>query len=234
MKRYVVLALALIFNAFAAASCPAADLSQVVHALEQGYGNLSDLQADFSQKSTLTSMKREEKGGGEVFIKMTRGNAMFRFNYVKPKQQIVSNGKTVWYYLPENKQVMVMNVAHLFEGGNAVALNYLTGMGHLSRDFTAALATPAKDKKGNYVLELTPKKPTPTMAKLDLTVQNEAVERFVAEGRPSVLFPIVSSVVTDQMGNTTRIEFSKVKTNRGISSDKFTFKIPSGVEVIKR
>ncbi|UFS71569.1 outer membrane lipoprotein carrier protein LolA [Geomonas sp. RF6] len=234
MRRYAVLALALIINALAAATSFGADLSQVVRALEQGYGSLNDLQADFSQRSTLATMKREEKGGGEVFIKMARSGAMFRFNYTKPKQQIVSNGKTVWYYLPENKQVMVMEVSHLFEGGNSVALNYLTGMGHISRDFTAAFASQPRDKNGNYVLDLTPKKPTPAMTKLQLTVQGEAVDRFVAEGRAGVPFPIVSSVVYDQMGNTTRIEFSKVKTNRGVSSEKFTFKIPAGVEVVKR
>lgn len=229
------LAAAVVFFALSAlaATSFAADLPQVVRALEQSYGTLNDLQASFSQKTTIAAMRREEKGGGELFIKKSGSGAMFRFNYDKPKQQIVCNGKTVWYYLPENKQVMVMDVAQLFEGGGGVALNYLTGMGHVSKDFDISFATPARDKKKNYVLDLVPKKRTPAMAKLQLTVEEDAVDRFLASGRPGTPFPIVSSVVYDQAGNATRIEFSKIKVNRGLSSDRFGFKIPAGVEVVK-
>jgi len=230
MRSLTTGALAFALMALAATSSLAAELGQVVRTLEQGYSTLSDLQASFQQRSSIATIKREEKGGGELFIK----KAMFRFNYQKPKQQIVCNGKKVWYYLPENKQVMVMDVAKMFEGGNGVALNYLTGMGHVSRDFTIAFAAEPKDKKGNYVIELTPKKPSPAMSKLQLTLAADAVERFISQGRPSTPFPIVSSVVIDQVGNSTRIEFSNVKTNQGFGNDRFDFKVPSGVEVVKR
>src|SRR6185369_8630461 len=178
--------------------------------------------------------KREEKGGGELFIKKGSGKeSMFRFNYSKPKQQIVSNGKKVWYYLPEQKQVMVMELAQLFEGGNGVAVNYLAGLGHVSKDFNIVFAAEPKDKKGNYLLELTPKKKSPAMAKLQLTVPAEAVEQLLAQGKPGTPFPILSSTVFDQTGNSTRMEFSNVRTNRGLESGKFNFKIPAGVEIVK-
>jgi outer membrane lipoprotein carrier protein len=212
----------------------AAELPQVVRTLEQGYATLNDLKADFSQRSTIKAMKREEKGGGELFIKKGGGkDAMFRFDYTKPKQQIISNGKKVWYYLPDQKQVMVMEVAQLMEG-NGIGMNYLAGLGHVSKDFDIVLAQEARDKKGNYVLELTPKKKTPAMVKLQLVVDAEAVEHFIAKGEPSTPFPIVASTVFDQSGNSTRIDYSNVKTNRGVDGSKFNFKIPSGVEVIKR
>lgn len=219
----------------AASTAGAAELGQVVRALEKGYASLSDLQASFSQKSSIKAIKREQKGGGELFIKKgNSANAMFRFDYEKPKQQIVCNGKKVWYYLPENKQVMVMDVAQMFQGGNGVALTYLTGMGHVSRDFSAAFAAQPKDKNGNYVVELTPKKKTPTLEHLQLTISGEAVERYIAQGEPGTPFPIVSSIVTDLTGNTTRIDYSNVKTNQGIGGSRFEFKVPAGVEVMKR
>jgi outer membrane lipoprotein carrier protein len=234
MRAAGTFALAIALTALGAASCLAVELPQVIRTLEQGYATLNDMQADFSQKSVLKSMKREEKGGGELFIKKGSGkDAMFRFNYSKPKQQIISNGKKVWYYLPEQKQVMVLELAQLFEEGNGVALNYLTGMGHVSRDFDIAFAAEPRDKKGNYLLELYPKKKSPAMAKLELTVQAAAVDDFIAKGHPSSPFPIVSSTVFDQLGNSTRIEFSNLKTNRGLDSGKFNFKIPAGVEVVK-
>jgi outer membrane lipoprotein carrier protein len=205
----------------------------VVATLEQGYATLTDLQADFSQRTVIASMNREERGSGELFIKKAGGTAMFRFNYTKPRQQIISNGKSVWYYLPENKQVMISTVAALFEGGNGIALNYLTGLGHISADFTASFAGEARDKRGDYLLDLVPKKKSPAMAKLRLTVSARAVEEFLAARTPRDPFPVVSSVVYDQLGNTTRIDFSKIKVNRGLGSDRFSFKVPAGVEVIK-
>ena len=71
------------------------------------------------------------------------------------------------------------------------------------------------------------------MAKLRLTVSARAVEEFLAARTPRDPFPVISSVVYDQLGNTTRIDFSKIKVNRGLGSERFTFKVPAGVEVIK-
>jgi len=87
------------------------------------------------------------EGSGELLLKKPASTtAMFRFNYTKPKQQIVSNGKQVLVLPPENRQVMVSSVTDMFKGGNSIALNYLTGLGHVSRDFTASFAKEPQDK----------------------------------------------------------------------------------------
>jgi outer membrane lipoprotein carrier protein len=211
-----------------------ADLAEVISTLEQGYNSLADVQADFSQQTAISSMKREEHGKGELFIKKAAGGrAMFRFDYAKPHQQIICDGKSVWYYLPENKQVLVNSVTALIAGGNGIAMNYLTGMGHVSRDFTITFAGDGRDKKGNYVLDLAPKKPNQAITRLRLTVAASAVEQFRESGKPLAQFPILSSVMDDPFGNRTTIEYSRVKVNQGLASDRFNFKIPKGVEVIK-
>jgi len=192
------------------------------------------VQADFSQRTTIASMKREDRGKGELFIKKAAGGqAMFRFNYTKPNQQIICNGKSVWFYLPDNKQVMVSDVSKQFAGGNGIAMNYLTGMGHVSKDFTITFAGEEKDKKGNYVLDLAPKKSNQVMTRLRLTIAASAVEQYRKSGKPLVQFPIVSSVVEDPFGNLTVIEFSRVRVNQGLAKERFVFKIPKGVEIIK-
>ena len=216
-----------------AAAAPAT-LKEVVSALEKGYAGLQDVQADFSQKTTISAVNREQKGSGEVLLKRpASATAMFRFNYSKPKQQIISNGKQVWFYTPENKQVMVNSVAAMFAGGNSIALSYLTGLGHVSRDFDVAFAADHQDKNGNYQLELTPKKPSPVLARLQLTVSSAAVDQVQASGEVKNIFPIVSSVVHDAGGNRTRIDYSRARVNKGLDSGTFNFKIPKGVEVIK-
>ena len=211
-----------------------AALKDVVAALEKGYATLQDVQADFSQRTTIAAIKKEQRGSGEVLLKRPASStAMFRFNYTKPKQQIVSNGRQVWFYLPENRQVMVSQVSEMFKGGNNIALSYLTGLGHVSRDFSIVFAKEKRDKGGNYQLELVPHKPSPVLAKLQLTVSVEAVEHFLKDGAVRDIFPIVSSVVFDITGNETRIDYSRARVNKGIDNGKFSFKIPKGVEVIK-
>jgi outer membrane lipoprotein carrier protein len=211
-----------------------ATVKDVVSALEKGYISLQDVQADFFQKTTIAGINREQKGNGELLLKKpASATAMFRFNYAKPKQQIVSNGKQVWFYLADNKQVMVSPVADMFKGGNSIALNYLTGLGHVSRDFNASLAKEPQDKNGNYQLELIPINPSPVLAKLQLTVSAVAVEHFLRDGSVQDIFPVVSSVIYDAGGNQTRLEYSRVRVNKGLANGAFSFKIPKGVEVVK-
>jgi outer membrane lipoprotein carrier protein len=232
LERTIISLSFLMFLAVSPAS--GADLKEVIASLEQGYNSLKDVQADFTQRTVIASIKREELGRGELFIKKTAGSSsMFRFDYLKPRQQIISDGKTAWYYLPDNKQVMVSDIASLFAGGNGIALNYLTGMGHLSRDFSISFAGDGRDKKGNYVLELVPRKPSQAIAKLQLTVAASLVEQFQESGKSQPMFPVVSSMVEDNLGNRTFIELSRVKVNQGIANSRFRFKIPKGVEIIK-
>lgn len=235
MLRIATLLLLAMFFALplSAASTPAT-VKEVVTALEKGYAGLQDVQADFTQKTTISAVNREQKGSGEVLLKRpAAATAMFRFNYVKPKQQIISNGKEVWFYTPDNRQVLVNSVSAMFAGGNSIALTYLTGLGHVSRDFDVGFATEPQDKSGNYQLELTPKKASPVLAKLQLTVAADAIEQFKATGEVKNVFPIVSSVIHDAGGNRTRIDYSRARVNKGLADGKFNFKIPEGVEVIK-
>lgn len=209
-------------------------LKDVVTALEKGYASLQDVQADFAQKTVIAGINREQRGSGELLLKKpASAAAMFRFNYTKPKQQIVSNGKQVWFYLAESKQVMISPVADMFKGGNSIALNYLTGLGNVSRDFNASFAKEPQDKNGNYQLELVPKSPSPVLTKLQLVVSAAAVEHYLRDGSVQDIFPVIASVIYDIGGNQTRIEYSHVRVNKGVDSSKFNFKIPAGVEVIK-
>jgi outer membrane lipoprotein carrier protein len=234
IRAVIVLMLLMLVSVPVWAAEKTAALKDVVSALEKGYASLQDVQADFAQKTVIAGINREQRGSGELLLKKpASAAAMFRFNYTKPKQQIVSNGKQVWFYLAENKQVMVSPVADMFKGGNSIALNYLTGLGHVSRDFNASFAKETQDKNGNYQLELVPKNPSAVLAKLQLTVSAAAVEHFLRDGSVQDMFPVLASVIYDAGGNQTRIEYSRIRVNKGLANSKFTFKIPEGVEVIK-
>jgi outer membrane lipoprotein carrier protein len=128
---------------------------------------------------------------------------------------------------------MVSTVADMFKGGNSIALNYLTGLGHVSRDFNASFAKEPQDKNGNYQLELLPISPSAVLAKLQLTVSAAAVEHFLRDGSVQDIFPVMASVIYDAGGNQTRIEYSRVRVNKGLANSRFSFKVPPGVEVVK-
>lgn len=210
----------------------AAGQEKVLAALKSGYAMTEDLQAAFSQRTYVAALKREEKGAGEMFLRKKGGVAQFRFNYTKPKQQIISNGKTVWYYLPDNKQVIVTDAAKLFAGGNGLALSYLTGLGTIEEDFDVKLLSDTPDKKGNYQLDLTPKKPSAAVKKLQLFIGSAAVDKGKDNSEP--FFPISSSTIIDHGGNRSSIDYSRIKVNSGVAGDRFNFTPPAGVDIIKQ
>jgi len=233
-KQLAALVALIMLTASTAYPAEKPNLQEILLALKKGYASMEDLHADFSQRTYVGSLKREEKGSGELFLRKKGGAAQFRFNYVKPKQQIISNGKTVWYYLPENRQVILTDTAKLFSGGNGMALSYLTGLGSLEEDFDIKLIADTPDKNGNFPLELVPKKKNPAVAKLHLFVSNDAVAKAGGSGKEEAFFPIAASILFDQMGNRTTIEYSKIRINSGLGSERFSFKPPAGVEVIKQ
>ena len=211
-----------------------ATLQQVIATLEQGYASLQDLQASFSQTTTLAGFPKPQKGHGELALRRpAQGTGQFRFDYAVPKQQIISNGKQVWFYQPENKQVLVSSLEGMMKGGNSIGMAYLTGLGNVSKDFNAAFSKPARDKQGNYLLDLTPRKPSPVLSRLRLAIREESVAAFLAGGQVKDFFPIVSSVVVDASGTETRISYSRIRTNSGLPASKFSFSVPQGVEIIK-
>jgi outer membrane lipoprotein carrier protein len=235
MSRYLFAACAALLLLCAPAfAAQQAALEDILAALKKGYASMDDLQADFSQRTYVATLKREEKGSGALSLKKKGGSAMFRFNYVRPKQQIISNGKSVWYYLPENRQVILTDTAKLFSGGNGMAMSYLTGLGNLDADFTIKLLTASPDKKGNYQLELVPKKQNSAVAKLHLFVSAAAVDKSRRPDYFEAFFPITASVLFDQLGNRTTIEYSRIRVNGGVTSERFSFKAPAGVDVIKQ
>jgi len=235
MIRYLLTtAAAFLLLAVPAFAAAPAELRDILAALKKGNASMTDLQADFSQRTYVAALKREEKGSGDLSLKKIEGSAMFRFNYVKPKQQIISNGRSVWYYLPENRQVILTDTAKLFAGGNAMAISYLTGLGSVDADFDIKLLNKTPDKKGSYLLELVPKKHNDSVAKLHLAVSAAAVEKSRGAESSEAFFPLTASILFDQLGNRTTIEYSRIRVNSGVASDRFTFKVPAGVEVIKQ
>ena len=79
----------------------ALSLNQIVDGIDARYRGLRTLRAEFTQTYTWSGAPRVESGSASF----ARGGLM-RWTYTDPKDKLViSDGKTLWLYIPEDKQV---------------------------------------------------------------------------------------------------------------------------------
>ena len=220
MRRVIpaILACLLLVAAFPAGAqtAPAQSLDDVIKGLEGAYGRITDLKADFNQNAFNKSLNQTIPATGSVFLK--KGGKL-RWEYTQPTpQEIVSDGKTLWVYTPTLNQV---NVAPAPEALAGPAGSFLVGLGKLREHFGVRFLNPIqpRDGDGNFVLDLNPKQPLPTMARLILSVDPRSWE-------------VRKAVIYDQFENTVTMRFTKMALNTGIADSIFTFKAPKGVATV--
>jgi outer membrane lipoprotein carrier protein len=189
---------------------------EVLNEIQNRYEKTNDFEAGFIQEYIGKGMRQSNRGEGKVYLKK---KGMMRWDYSVPNQKLVSDGHTLWYYQPEEKQVLVSDVSSVLKERTPLA--FLAGEGNLSRDFNFLnLNESVSEKEDNYVIELAPKEPMGTLSKLVLTVDKKT-------------YTVLQADVFDGLGNLTRTRFMNIKTNLGVSRSFFQFAIPPGTEVIK-
>jgi len=222
-------------------------LNDVIQTLEKPFREdagpnemITDFQADFFQQSRLASLDREQRGRGRVEVRFDRTSAgrvpltQFRWDYEQPNnQEIVSDGRTLWVYLPENNRVIQSDIEFVNNARADDPMTFLTGLGNLSRDFQISWASPNQDTAGNYVLRLQPRRVSALIREMFVVVDREAVFDFTRHNRTGQIFPFLSTSVTDPNDNTTLIEFNNIRVNRRLSPGSFRFIMPAGVEVVR-
>jgi len=247
MKAVLLLAATLLLVLPTVGLAENVSLNDVVETLERPFRAVTprgeaiqDFAADFSQLSRLVSLDREQRGHGRVEIRFQQqagsrsAQTQFRWEYDQPNhQEIVSDGETLWVYMPENNQVIQSTIDTTREAQAEDPMAFLTGLGNLSRDFSIHWADPNHDGKGNYVLQLRPRRVSALISTMQITVDREAVIDLTRNNVSGQRLPIIASSVTDPNGNTTLIEFSQARINRGISGTSFRFSVPPGVDVVR-
>ena len=188
----------------------------VLNEIQNRYEKTNDFEANFIQEYIGKVMRQPNRGEGKVYFKK---KGMMRWDYTVPNQKLISDGHTLWYYQPEENQVLVSDVSKVLKEKTPLA--FLAGEGDLSRDFNLLnLNESVSQKEDNYVVELAPKEPLATLSKLILTVDKKT-------------YYVLQADVFDGLGNVTRTRFIDIKTNVGLSNSFFHFTIPPGTEVIK-
>jgi outer membrane lipoprotein carrier protein len=138
-----------------------------------------------------------------------------RWTYRSPeRKELVSDGSKIYWYVPEDKQVVVNDVP--LENQATTPALFLSGKGDIARDFTASYAgtTP-----GAVSLKLVPRKAEPEYEYLVVAVDPVSMQ-------------IRSLTTRDRQGGESTLTFTNMKENRGLADKDFVFRVPRGVNVV--
>lgn len=168
--------------------------------------NTNSVSGKFTQ--TVQSQKKAQSGSFHILRP-----GLFRWEYERPyRQLIVGDGKTIWLYDVDLKQVSKSSQAQTIGGSPAAILSdkqALDGSYHLKEDGS---------KDGiDYVLA-EPK-------------QDNAGYRFIRIGFRNG--QLAAMELKDSLGNLTAIRFNDVQMQATLPRDLFRFMPPKGVDVME-
>jgi outer membrane lipoprotein carrier protein len=202
-----------IFISRAEAALHPDSVEEIVRRVQNRIDATADFTAAVDQELVVASAGKTLHAKGTVAFKrpgrmrwtLTDGTA----------QVIVADGTTLWFYQPDEQQVLKAPFQAAFR--SSTPISFLTGVGRLGEDFEVTL-----DGEGDGVvhLALRPRKAEGELGRLRLTVDARS-------------FDIVGAEISDPVGNVTRLRFSELRRNTGLHDDDFHFEVPPGVDVIE-
>jgi outer membrane lipoprotein carrier protein len=197
------------------------EVREVMKRLQARYEKTKDLQADFTQKTTIEGFERPMTSSGKVYIKKP---GRLRWNYLEPStEDIYVDRDDVKVYVPEHKQVLVGKLTHM--AASRAPLELLQGAAKLDASFDVE-PTPGKGRGvgGIRLLTLLPKSRD---GEAHGTMQKIVVEVF-----PKTYF-IRSLSLHEISGNVSNFEFSSLQSNIGLDDEVFVPRFPPDVEIVK-
>lgn len=209
-----VLLSALVATAMPLAQAGKETAEQFAGRIQARYDTIRDFEADFVQTYQGGLLRTKNTEQGTVAIKRP---GRMRWVYTKPeRKEFVSNGERIYSYIPQDKQVIVSPMP---SGDQTTPALFLTGRGHLVRDFTAQFTDVPNAPPGAIGLKLTPKKDDPEFEWLMIAVNPGTLQ-------------LQQLVALDRQGGQSSFVFTNLKENRNLSDKIFDFQIPRGVDVI--
>lgn len=221
MKRYIltsIVGLAFLPLPFFVPPLSAApdSLDSFVDSVQKQYERNRTLTGNFTQIAYLKQHNRQNISKGKVYLKKP---GRMRWEYKEPEEQVVvSDGKTLWFYLPLGGQATKSNLGEAIVPDSPY--NFLMGKGKIKQLFEISAVTPEwGDAKLRY-LSLVPKRGEANMAKIIIGVDRKT-------------FQVEETNIIDYFGNSTRVIMSEVDRGGDIPNTMFNFVPPKDVEVIE-
>lgn len=182
----------------------------IARRIDKRHQSLGDLTARFVQTYRSGLMQRKVVESGVVSIKRP---GRMRWEYQKPEKKLfVADGKTFYFYVPADRQVIVRKPG----GERGIPALLLAGRGGILSEFTVALDKDAP--AGMRRLKLTPRRADPEVETVYLEADGADRVRTIE--------------VLDPQGNQSRFVFEDIRENVGLRDRLFQFRVPAGVEVV--
>lgn len=199
-------------GAGAPAAEPTAEVKALVERMQAFYERTEDFTANFRQTYLYKSFGRTTTSTGTVAFKKP---AQMRWDYLSPApRSFVLTGERVYAWDP---QAQTLTRAALPTSELSSSVTFLWGKGHLLDEFTISKA-PCPDCQG-VLLVLRPKKSETRFRELRLELEPKTAQ-------------VRKSVVVDPDGSENTILFTDLKTNTGLSKERFILDVPAGIPVL--
>ena len=183
----------------------------ILTAIEEKYSGKS-FKADFAQVSKLAALDITEKASGTAVFSHP---GKMRWKYLTPQHhEIITNGKSLWIYRPEENQVMHGDASQFFHSGTGGA--FLSDISLLRKNFNITV----REVTTNYVeINLMAKKKAKDISSIVIRIsqKNSEIERVVT---------------FNPYDDTTLFQFSNIQF-KNIEPEIFEFQIPYGVDIIE-
>jgi len=194
---------------------PAQDVRQLARAVDDHYNHLRSLEAAFTEIYRGAGVERVESG--TLWLKKPR---KMRWEYRSPSEKLfVSDGQSVWFYLPAERQLRKTELRKLDDLRSPIA--FLLGKTKLENELQGL--SKAVDQTpmgaGDIVLRGVPQAMAGEVNEVQLEVT------------PS--HQIARIVLFEPDGATTEFRFADWKENLDLSDSRFKFTPPAGVETVE-
>jgi outer membrane lipoprotein carrier protein len=191
------------------APTPASPAEALARRIEARHRGVRDLTARFVQTYRSGALGREVVEKGVLSLKPP---SRMRWEYRDPeKKTFVSDGKTSYFYVPADRQVIRREQSD----SRDLPAMLLSGHADILSTFEVALET---GQAGRQRLRLTPRKAEPEIEHLYVDVDEADRIRAI--------------LVVDAQGNRSQFVFDDIRENVGLEDRLFRFDVPRGVEVI--
>jgi outer membrane lipoprotein carrier protein len=202
---------------FAAIAMPVQgeDIHQLARAVDEHYNHLRSLQSDFTEIYRGDGPERVESG--TLWLKKPR---KMRWEYRSPKEKLfISDGRIVWLYLPEERQLRKTEFRKLDDLRSPLA--FLLGKTKLENELQglSKVVDQVPLTAGNTLLRGIPQA---------MGGQTNEVQLEITPADQ-----IVRIVLLEADGATTEFRFTGWKENVDLSDSSFQFTPPPGVETVE-
>ena len=193
----------------------AQDAATIVSNIEKKYASINNLNSTFTQETRIKDLEEKVLSSGKVWFKKP---GMMKWQYEEPwKDTIVSDGKKVWYFDSQEKQVTETELQSVWADslGSYTVISILED---LDRLFDVRVGAGSSDEQGNILL--------------DLKQKNQEQSKQVTIAVDPKTYMLRKIIIGDIFGNTTVIKLGGAEVNLNIPDSFFTFRKPEGAGTV--